>query len=299
MEDGTEFIERLKGPSNHAGPMCTYCCPDWVSFIYKKYPRYIANLSTAKSPQQMFGAVTKSYFAKKQGIDPLNIVSISIMPCISKKREASYDFMNSAGAGADVDIVLTTRELVRMIKAEHINPKILPEQTWDSPLGESSGAGVIFGTTGGVMEAALRTAYALVEGHNPDPDAFAQIRGEAGRRERNFQLGDKEIKTCTVSGLGNATKLMEDIEAGKVFYDFVEVMACPGGCVGGGGQPIHDSIELANFRGEKLYRLDQERKIRFSHENKEVLKLYDEYLVTPLSHLSHELLHTDHLHHKI
>ena len=186
------------------------------------------------------------------------------------KREASYDSMNSAGAGADVDIVLTTRELVRMIKAEHINPKILLEQEWDSPLGESTGAGVIFGATGGVMEAALRTAYALVEGHNPDADAFSQVRGEAGRRERIFKLGDKELKTCIVSGLGNATKLMEDIEAGKVSYDFVEVMACPGGCVGGGGQPIHDSIELASFRGEKLYSLDQNNTIRFSHENSEV-----------------------------
>ena len=203
--------------------------------------------------------------------------------------------MRSAGAGQDVDVVLTTRELVRMIRAEHINPRFLKEQQFDSPLGESTGAGVIFGVTGGVMEAALRTAYAVVEGKNPDADAFRAVRGENGRREADFVLGDRTLHTCTVSGLGNAEKLMQDIINGKVNYDFVEVMACPGGCVGGGGQPIHDGCELAGSRGGRLYQLDCERELRFSHENPEVQKAYEEFLGKPLSHKAHELLHSGHV----
>ncbi|MBQ7774989.1 MAG: iron hydrogenase small subunit [Lachnospiraceae bacterium] len=295
MEEGSELLERLGNPGKYAWPMFTSCCPGWVNFVSKKYPKYLRNLSTAKSPQQMFGAVTKTYFAKKMGIDPNNICCISIMPCVSKKREASLSYMRSAGAGQDVDIVLTTRELVRLIKAEHINPRSLKEEAWDSPLGESTGAGVIFGVTGGVMEAALRTAYAVVEGKNPDADAFSEVRGMEGRRERDFTLGDKVLKTCTVSGLGNAEKLMKDIVAGRVAYDFVEVMACPGGCVGGGGQPIHDGCELAESRGQKLYQLDAGREIRFSHENREVQKLYEEFIGKPLSHKAHDLLHSEHV----
>lgn len=294
MEEGSELLERLENPRDYAWPMFTSCCPGWVSFVSSRYPKYMRNLSTAKSPQQMFGAVTKTYFAQKMGIDPNQVCCISIMPCVSKKREASLSYMYSAGAGQDVDIVLTTRELVSMIRSEHINPKTLKEEAWDSPLGESTGAGVIFGVTGGVMEAALRTAYAVVEGKNPQPDAFSAVRGDEGRREREFKLGDKVLKTCTVSGLGNAKRLMEDIENGNVSYDFVEVMACPGGCVGGGGQPIHDGIEKACDRGQKLYKLDAERTVRFSHENKEVQKLYEDFLGKPLSHKAHELLHSDH-----
>lgn len=295
MEEGNELLERLNNSGKYAWPMFTSCCPGWVSFVSKRYPQYLRNLSTAKSPQQMFGAMAKSYFAQKKGIDPHNIYSISIMPCVSKKREASLSYMKSAGAGQDVDVVLTTRELVRMIRAEHIDPKFLTEQPFDSPLGESTGAGVIFGVTGGVMEAALRTAYAVVEGHNSEPDAFQAVRGENGRREADFKIGDKTLHTCTVSGLGNAEKLMQDISAGNVSYDFVEVMACPGGCVGGGGQPIHDGCELAAVRGGELYRLDRERKLRFSHENPEVQKAYEEYLGKPLGHKAHELLHSDHV----
>ncbi len=295
MEEGSELLERLNNPNKYAWPMFTSCCPGWVSFVSKKYPKYLRNLSTAKSPQQMFGAVTKTYFAQKLGIDPHNICCISIMPCVSKKREAALTYMRSAGAGQDVDIVLTTRELVRLLRAEHINPKSLKEEAWDSPLGESTGAGVIFGVTGGVMEAALRTAYAVVTGKNPEADAFKEVRGEEGRKEREFFLGNKILRTCTVSGLGNAEKLMEDIKAGKVHYDFVEVMACPGGCVGGGGQPIHDGCELAGSRGERLYQLDAERKIRFSHENEEVQTLYKEFIGKPLSHKAHELLHSEHV----
>ena len=198
-------------------------------------------------------------------------------------------------AGQDVDIVLTTREFVRMIRAEHINPRFLKEQAFDSPLGESTGAGVIFGVTGGVMEAALRTAYAVVEGKNPEADAFRAVRGREGRRETDFVLGDKTLHTCTVSGLANAEKLMEDIKEGRAAYDFVEVMACPGGCVGGGGQPIHDGCEFAEQRGGTLYRLDSERKLRFSHENPEVQKAYEEFLEKPLSRTAHKLLHSEHV----
>ena len=295
MEEGSELLERLSNSGKYAWPMFTSCCPGWVSFVAKRYPQYLRNLSTAKSPQQMFGAMAKSYFAQKKGIAPHNIYSISIMPCVSKKREASLSYMKSAGAGQDVDVVLTTRELVRMVRAEHINPKFLTEQPFDSPLGESTGAGVIFGVTGGVMEAALRTAYAVVEGHNSEPDAFQAVRGENGRREADFKIGEKTLHTCTVSGLGNAEKLMQDIIAGNVSYDFVEVMACPGGCVGGGGQPIHDGCELAAVRGGELYRLDRERKLRFSHENPQVQKAYEEYLGKPLGHKAHELLHSDHV----
>ena len=295
MEEGNELLERLGNSRKYAWPMFTSCCPGWVSFVSKKYPEYLRNLSTAKSPQQMFGAMAKTYFAQKKGIDPNNICCISIMPCVSKKREASLSYMKSAGAGQDVDIVLTTREFVRMIRAEHINTRFLKEQAFDSPLGESTGAGVIFGVTGGVMEAALRTAYAVVEGKNPEADAFRAVRGRDGRREADFTLGDQTLHTCTVSGLANAEKLMEDIKAGRVSYDFVEVMACPGGCVGGGGQPIHDGCEFAERRGGTLYRLDSERKLRFSHENPEVQKAYEEFLGKPLSRTAHKLLHSEHV----
>lgn len=294
MEEGSELLERLKEPDSHAWPMFTSCCPAWVNFIGKRYPGYLKNLSTAKSPQQMFGAMVKSYFAGRKGIDPRNIVSVSIMPCVSKKREAALPGMDSAGAGPDVDVVLTTREFVRMIRAEHVRPQSLKEAAWDSPLGESTGAGVIFGVTGGVMEAALRTAYAVVEGHNPPADAFVAVRGEDGRKEAEFILGGRMLRTCTVSGLGNAEKLMQDIIRGEVSYDFVEVMSCPGGCVGGGGQPIHEGMELAGERGGRLYGLDRDKTLRFSHENPEVNRAYEEFLGSPLSHKAHELLHCRH-----
>lgn len=294
MEEGNELLKRLEHPKQYTWPMFTSCCPAWVSFVGSRYPKYLKNLSTAKSPQQMFGAMVKSYFAKVKGIDPENICSVSIMPCVSKKREASLPGMDSAGAGQDVDIVLTTREFVRMIRAEHIRPQVLGEENWDSPLGESTGAGVIFGVTGGVMEAALRTAGAVVQGSNPRPDAFRTVRGSDGRKEADFTLGNTTLHTCTVSGLGNAEKLMQDIERGEVQYDFVEVMSCPGGCVGGGGQPIHEGMELAGERGDRLYDLDEDRQLRFSHENPEIIRAYEEFLEKPLSHTAHSLLHSDH-----
>ena len=294
MEEGNELLSRLADPGEKRWPMFTSCCPAWVSFIKSQYPQLADHLSTAKSPQQMFGAVTKSYFAEQIGVEPEKLCCISIMPCVSKKREATLPDMYSASSGRvpDVDIVLTTRELARMIRAEHIAPALLTEEAFDSPLGESSGAGVIFGVTGGVMEAALRTAYYCVEGVNPPPDAFSDVRGLEGRKEASFRLGDRTLRTCTVSGLKNARDLMEDILRGDAQYDFVEVMACPGGCVGGGGQPITDGMEMADVRGPKLYQIDEKRPIRFSHENPEIARLYAEYLEKPLGERSHSLLHT-------
>ena len=290
IEESEEFLARLEagGPF----PMFTSCCPAWVRFLKSQYPDMADHLSTAKSPQQMFGAVAKSYFAEKIGADPGKICSISIMPCVSKKMEATLPDMYSAGGGADVDIVLTTREFARLVRAEHIAPALLTEEAFDSPLGESTGAGVIFGVTGGVMEAALRTAYYCVEGVNPPADTFSDVRGFEGRREAEFSLGGRTLRTCTVSGLKNARDLIEDLRAGTVHYDFVEVMACPGGCVGGGGQPILDGVEMADVRGPRLYKLDEQRPLRFSHDNPGIKKLYAEYMGAPLGEKAHQLLHT-------
>lgn len=294
MEEANELLARMSNPNDHSWPMFTSCCPGWVSYVSYKYPYYIANLSTTKSPQQIFGAIAKSYFAEKKGLKPKEICSISIMPCVSKKREAELFSMRSSGTH-DVDIVLTTRELIRLLRAEHINPAILEEQPFDNPLGQSTGAGVIFGATGGVMEAALRTAHYAITGQEATAEAFSPVRGEAGRRIAEFKIGDKTLRTCTVSGLGNAGRLIEDIKAGKVHFDFVEVMACPGGCVGGGGQPIHDGEERAAMLGEKLYKLDDKRPLRQSHNNPDVQVLYNEYLEKPLSEKAEKLLHSNHL----
>ena len=297
MEEGTELLEHLANPQDHSWPMFTSCCPGWVSYVNKKYPYFVPNLSTTKSPQQIFGALTKSFFAQQKGLKPKEICSISIMPCVSKKREAALFSMRSSGTH-DVDIVLTTRELIRLLRAEHINPAYLDEQPFDNPLGQSTGAGVIFGATGGVMEAALRTAYKVVEGKEAPMDAFVDVRGEGdetGRKVRTFKIGGTVLRTCIVSGLGNAGKLLEDLKAGRVQYDFVEVMACPGGCVGGGGQPIHDGEERAAELGSKLYALDSERPLRQSHLNPDVQALYKEFLEKPLGEKSEALLHSDHV----
>lgn len=294
MEEANELLERLQNPDAHKWPMFTSCCPGWVSYVTKKFPAFVGNLSTTKSPQQIFGALLKSYFAEKKGLQPKEICSVSVMPCVSKKRESSLLSMRSSGTH-DVDIVLTTRELVRLLRAEHINPATLPEEEFDNPLGKSTGAAVIFGVTGGVMEAALRTAYFALTGNEAPNDAFLDVRGEAGRKVREFTIAGKTLRTCTVSGLGNAERLLEDLQAGKVHYDFVEVMACPGGCVGGGGQPIHDGEERAAMLGKKLYKLDVERPLRQSHNNPDVVTLYKEYLDKPLSERAEHLLHSDHL----
>ena len=292
MEEGSEFLQRLR--EHGTLPMFTSCCPGWVRFVKSQFPEFTDHLSTAKSPQQMFGAVAKSYYAELLGVEPERIYCVSVMPCLAKKHECALPSMNDAGAGQDVDAVLTTREITRMIRAEHIRPQTLAEEAFDQPLGTATGAGVIFGATGGVMEAALRSAYYLVTGNNPDPDAFRAVRGMDGWREATFDLAGTPLRVAIASGLGNARRLMEAIRSGHASYDFVEIMACPGGCAGGGGQPIHDGQELAAERAGVLYELDRANALRFSHENPAVLACYRDFLGQPLSEKAHHLLHTDH-----
>ena len=295
MEEGSEFIERFTHKDQYQWPMFTSCCPGWVRFVKSQYPELTDNLSTAKSPQQMFGAVAKSYFAEKVGIDPKRLFVVSIMPCVSKKSECALPTMKNDAGDPDVDVSITTRELNIMMRANHIEPKYLPEEEFDSPLGSATGAAVVFGTTGGVMDAALRSAYFLVTGKNPDPDAFTAVRGMDGWKEATFNIpGAGDVRVAVVSSLGKARKLIEAVKRGDAAYDFVEVMACPGGCAGGGGQPIHDGTELAEDRGNVLWRLDQGELLRFSHENPDVKALYKDYLGAPLGEKSHHLLHTDH-----
>ena len=294
MEEGSEFIEHLNHRDEYAWPMFTSCCPGWVRFMKSQYPDMVKNLSTAKSPQQRFGAVAKSYFAERIGVDPSKIYCISVMPCVAKKHEVDIPVMNDAGAGQDVDLSLTTRELDRMIRAEHIDVNSLEEEEFDTPLGSGTGAAVIFGATGGVMEAALRSAYYLVTGTNPPADAFKDVRGLDGWKEATFDVNGIPVRVAVASGLGNTRKLMEAIRAGEVEYDFVEIMACPGGCAGGGAQPIHEAQELAGERGQVLYGLDAVNELRFSHENPDIITLYKDYLEKPMSHRAHKLLHTDH-----
>lgn len=294
MEEANELLQRLKAGDLADHPMFTSCCPGWVRFLKSQYPQLTRQLSTAKSPQQMFGSITKSWFAQKIGADAKNIRCISIMPCMAKKAECALPTMRTE-AGPDVDIALTTREFVRMIRADKIDVALLEEARPDAPLGIHTGAGEIFGASGGVMEAALRTAVFALTGHNPSADGFQDIRRGQGLREVSYSIGGVPLRCAVVSGLGEARKLIEAILAGKAHYDFVEVMACPGGCAGGGGQPIScEDQELAGERGKRLYQLDQASLLRFSHENPEVQALYRDYLGEPLSEKSEQLLHTDH-----
>lgn len=289
MEEGSELLHRLSEIKESGLPMFTSCCPGWVNFVKKEYPQYLERLSTAKSPQQMFGAVTKSYYAEKLGVEPEKIFCVSIMPCLAKKDEITWD-----GRG-DVDAVLTTREVERMLKSFFIKTEELLEEEFDNPLGMGSGAGVIFGATGGVMEAALRSAYYLVNKTNPEPDAFQCVRGLEGWKEAKFTINGNILKVAVASSLSNARKLMDAIAAGKVKYDFVEVMACPGGCINGGGQPIKDDYDKVVARTNVLYGLDKVNNLRFSHENPEVIQCYKDYFEEPLSEKAHELLHTKHV----
>ena len=289
MEEGSELLHRLPEIKESGLPMFTSCCPGWVNFVKKEYPQYLERLSTAKSPQQMFGAVTKSYYAEKLGVEPEKIFCVSIMPCLAKKDEITWD-----GRG-DVDAVLTTREVERMLKSFFIKTEELQEEEFDNPLGMGSGAGVIFGATGGVMEAALRSAYFLVNKTNPEPDAFQCVRGLEGWKEAKFTINGNILKVAVASSLSNARKLMDTIAAGKVKYDFVEVMACPGGCINGGGQPIKDDYDKVAARTKVLYGLDKVNNLRFSHENPEVIQCYKDYFKEPLSEKAHELLHTKHV----
>lgn len=300
MEEGTEFIQRFTSGELKDRPMFTSCCPGWLRFAKSQFPHLVKYLSSAKSPQQMFGAVMKTYFAQKLGVKPEQIFTVSVMPCVAKKGEQEMDLFYEEYAGKDIDVVLTTRELVKMIRAAHISPETLEDRESDRPMQEGTGAGVIFGATGGVMEAALRSAYFLLKGENPPVDAFKAVRAEGfnanhGVQEAEFKIDDITVRTAVVSGLGNTRALLNMIEKGEVHYDFVEVMACPGGCVGGGGQPIHDGEERAFERGKNLYQLDESANLRYSHENPDINLLYEEYFEKPNSHKAHMLLHTDHL----
>ncbi|MDR2108156.1 MAG: (2Fe-2S)-binding protein [Coriobacteriales bacterium] len=348
-EEASEFVQRLTHASEHPWPMFTSCCPGWMRWVKGHHPELTDNLSTAKSPQGMFGAVAKTYFAETINKKPEEIFSTSAMPCLAKKMEAAQPNLDSTGTGPDVDAVLTVREIARLIKSLNINVAALPEEDFDQPFGIGSGAGEIFGATGGVMEAALRTGYYYVTGENPDPDAFAEVRGLDGWKEARFELpaaGEAPTNACApdsesicpgsvwgsdattcgngvvgpdgaganwpedgramisrrlpnlrvavASGLGNAEKLIGALQRGEVAYDFVEVMACPGGCVCGGGQPITETASMAALRGGILYGLDKRNSYRFSHENPAIKAVYANYFGEPLSQKSHHLLHADH-----
>ena len=294
MEEGTELLNRIKNGGKL--PLITSCSPGWIKFCEHYYPEFLENLSSCKSPHEMFGAVLKSYYAEKEGIDPSKIFVVSIMPCTAKKFEAARPEMAATGF-ADVDVVITTRELARMIKEAGIDFANVSEEHFDDPMGDASGAGVIFGATGGVMEAALRTVAEILSGKSIDNVEYEQVRGVEGVKEASVKAGDLTIKAAVAHGLGNARKLLDKIKAGEADYHFVEIMACPGGCVNGGGQPIQPSkvrswTDLRTERAKAIYEEDRELPIRKSHENPKVKALYDEYLGEPGGHKSHKLLHT-------
>lgn len=290
VEESSEFIDRL----NNSGklPMFTSCCPGWVKYLEQNAPELKEYLSTCKSPHEMEGAVIKSYFAKRIGLNPEDIYVVSIMPCTVKKFEAYRpELVNDNHP--DVDAVLTTRELVRFFNMAGIEFEDLPDDEFDNPLGESTGAAAIFGTSGGVMEAALRTAYYKITGKNLDTLELTDVRGNGGLKVSTLDIEGKKINVAVVNGIGNIKSVIEDIKAGKSEYHFIEVMACPSGCINGGGQPIHSKPEKIKKRVEALYIIDGKMKKRRSHENESVLKLYNEFLIEPNSHIAHELLHTN------
>lgn len=294
MEEANEFIERLK--ENDSLPMITSCSPGWVKYIEMNYSELLSHLSTCKSPHQMFGALIKTYFAKKEGISPEKIYVVSVMPCIAKKFERQRAEMKNDGL-YDVDNVITTRELSRMIKQANIEFDKLEDSTFDNPMGEATGAAAIFGTTGGVMEAALRTAQDTLTGKDLPKIEFEQVRGGDGIKRATINIAGKDIKVVAASGLANAQKIMEEIKSGKADYQFVEIMACPGGCVMGGGQPIKSSkirreVDIRKLRADALYTIDEKSTIRKSHENPVVKKIYEEFLEEPGSYRAHKLLHT-------
>ena len=294
MEEAHEFIERFT--ENDSLPMITSCSPGWIKYIEMNYPELLPHLSTCKSPHQMFGALIKTYFAKKEGIDPKKIYMVSVMPCIAKKFERQRTEMKNAGL-YDVDNVITTRELARMIKQANMEFTELEDSAFDDPMGEATGAAAIFGTTGGVMEAALRTAQDVLTGQDLPKIEFEAVRGGDGIKKATVNIAGKEIKVVAASGLANAQKIMEEIKSGKADYQFVEIMACPGGCVMGGGQPIKSSkirseVDVRALRASALYSIDEKSTIRKSHENPAVKKIYEEYLEEPGSYRAHKLLHT-------
>jgi len=289
LEEGNELLHRLQ--NGGVLPMITSCSPGWVKFCETFFPDMLPNLSSCKSPQGMFGALIKTYYADKKGINPADLVSVSIMPCTAKKYECQREELADAGYAQDVDIVLTVQELARMIKAAGIKFADLPETDFDDIFGLGSGAGEIFGATGGVMEAALRTVYEVVTGETLQNIEFTEVRGLEGIKEASVDLNGTVVKVAVAHGTGNARKLMQAVQSGQVDYHFIEVMACPGGCVGGGGNPIK-TVEKLEKRLDAVYATDRDLPIRKSHENPAIKMIYDEFLGEPLGHKSHELLHT-------
>ena len=294
MEEGTEFLSRL----NNGGvlPMMTSCSPAWIKFVEHNYPEMIPNLSSCKSPQQMFGAICKTYYAEKMGIDPKDMIVVSVMPCTAKKFEKGREYQNAAGV-PDIDITLTTRELAKLIKRYGLIFNELEDGQFDAPLGIASTAGLLFGATGGVMEAALRTLADVLEGKSLDNIDYTAVRGTKGIKEATVTLAGKEVKVAVASGLANAKELMEKIKKGEADYHFIEIMSCPGGCVNGGGQPIKSAYERNNYdikalRAGAIYDADKSASLRKSHENPVVKEIYETYLGEPNSHKAHEILHT-------
>ena len=292
MEEANELLERLK--KGGTTPMFTSCCPGWVKFVEHYYPEFLPNISTCKSPQEMFSAVLKTYYCEKRGIDPKNLFVVSVIPCTAKKFEVTRDEL-----GHYTDAAITTRELAKMIKEAGVDFVNLPDGQFDTPFEGASGAGAIFGATGGVMEAALRTAAVKLGGEGA-PLEFKEVRGTAGIKEAEYDVGGTKLKVAVASGLGNARQVLEDIKSGRKDYAFVEIMACPGGCINGGGQPyVHDEIrnnvDLKALRAQALYNYDRNKNIRRSHDNPAVDILYKEYFGQPASHKAHELLHTTYI----
>lgn len=296
LEEGNELLQRLE--KGGTLPLITSCSPGWIKYCEHHYPEQLEHLSTCKSPQQMFGTLAKTYYSKIEGIDPGEIFSVSVMPCTAKKFEAERPEMNDSGY-QDVDAVLTVRELARMIKQAGIDFNNLPDEEFDLPMGMSTGAGLIFGVTGGVMEAALRTVYEVVTGENLPQLDFKEVRGLDGIKEANIDLKGTPVKVAVAHGLANAKKIMEEVKNGSADYHFIEIMACPGGCIGGGGTPIVDALQRTkleedyrSLRIKAIYGEDTQQKLRKSHENPAVKKLYEDYLGEPLGEKSHHLLHT-------
>lgn len=299
MEEASELLEHLKEKDKHKWPLFTSCCPAWVYYLKSNHKEFEPNLSTAKSPNQMQGAIIKSYFANKIRTTPDNIYNVAIMPCVAKKRENNYSAINSnekADNGVkDVDKVLTIRELSVLIKKSNININDIEECDFDSPLGESTGGGVIFASTGGVMESALRSAYYFITGENPPELAFKDARNVKNRKEASFTINGMELKCAVVTTLKEAANLLDEIKSGKSYFDFVEVMACPSGCVSGGGQPIHsEGNSRIKERQKDIYSRDNDAVLKNSYENPSIKKLYNEFLKSPNSDAAHHYLHVDH-----
>jgi iron-only hydrogenase group A len=300
MEEGTEFLKRIEDPKAKM-PMFTSCCPAWINFVRMFHPELLPNVSTTKSPQQIFGAIIKSYYAKKANIAPEKIFHAVLMPCTAKQSELEREGIDSTKKFRDIDVSLTVRQLVRLIREYNVNFAGLKDAEFDNPLSLSSGAGLIFGTTGGVMEAALRTLSEKLLGKRLDNIDFHDVRGEKGIKEATVTLGkkgaEKKVSVAVVSGIANAERVICDIKNGTKNYSFIEIMACHGGCVNGGGMPVHDGVIQDNAgnareRANVLYHMDKYNNLRRSHENPQIIELYKDFLGEPNGHLSHELLHT-------